>query len=76
MAVCIKQLILKCYERTCEANAAGENSSFISTVCVKSVPRYFKVAYVVLQVAVKDSKPTSKNGEIGRFNRSLLIESF
>ena len=63
---------------TCEANAAGENSSFIFTVCVKSVPRYhFKFAYVVLQMPVKEfSKPTSNNGEIGRFNRSLLIESF
>ena len=25
-------------KRTCEANAASENGSFISTVCVKSVP--------------------------------------
>ena len=45
---------------------------------VKSVPSYhFKLAYVVLQMAVKEfSKPTSKNGEIGHFNQSLLIESF
>ena len=42
-------------ERTCEANAAVENSSFIFTVCVKSVPRYhFKLAYVILQMAVKE----------------------
>ena len=42
-------------ERTCEVNAACENSSFIFTVCVKSVPRYhFKLAYVVLQMAVKE----------------------
>ena len=42
-------------ERTCEANQAGENSSFIFTVCVKSVPRYhFKLACVVLQTAVKE----------------------
>ena len=42
-------------ERTCLANQAGENSSFIFTVCVKSVPRYhFKLAYVVLQMAVKE----------------------
>ena len=35
------------------------------------------LAYVVLQMAVKEfSKPTSKNGNIGRFNRSLLRESF
>ena len=43
-------------KRTCEAKAlAGENSSFIFTVCVKSVPRYhFKLAYVILQMAVKE----------------------
>ena len=65
-------------QRTCEANPAGENSSFISTVCVKSVPRYhFKLCYVVLHMVVKEfSKPSFKNGEIGRFNRSLLMESF
>ena len=41
-------------ERTCEANAAGENRSFIFTVCVKSVPCYhFKLGYVVLEMAVK-----------------------
>ena len=28
------------FKRTCEANAAGENNSFIFTVCVKSVPLY------------------------------------
>ena len=40
---------------TCEANAAGENSSFIFTVRVKSVPFYhFKRAYVVLHQAVKN----------------------
>ena len=39
-------------QRTCYANQAGENSSFIFTVCVKSVPLYhFKLAYVVLQMA-------------------------
>ena len=38
-------------KRTCEANAAGENSSFTFTVCVKSVPRnHFKLAYVVLHI--------------------------
>ena len=42
-------------QRTCEANAADENSSFIFTVCVKSVPLYhFKLAYVVLHIAVKE----------------------
>ena len=36
-------------------NPAGENSSFIFTICVKSVPLYhFKLAYVVLYVAVKE----------------------
>ena len=68
------------YRRTCEANAAGENSSFIFTVCFKSVPRcHLKLACEVLQMAAKEfSKPTSrsKNGEIGRFNRPLFIESF
>ena len=33
----------------------GENSSFIFIVCVRSVPRYhFKLAYVILQMAVKE----------------------
>ena len=42
-------------KRNCEANAAGESSSFIFTVCVKSVTGYhFKLAYVVLHTAVKD----------------------
>ena len=65
-------------QRTCEVNPAGENGSFIFTLCVKSVPLYhFKLAYVVLHKNVKEfSKSASKNGEIGRFNRSLLIESF
>ena len=46
-------------------------------VFVKSVPRYhFKLAYVILQMAVKELKPTSKNRETGRFYRFLLIESF
>ena len=32
-----------------------KNSSFIFTVCVRSVPRYqFKLAYVILQMAVKE----------------------
>ena len=44
-------------ERTCdcEANPAGENSSFVFTVCVKPVPLYdFKLAYVVPHMAVKE----------------------
>ena len=51
----------------CEANPAGENSSFIFTVCVKSVPLYhFKLAYIQLSKNV--SKPTSKNKQIGHYN--------
>ena len=52
------------------AEEAGENSSFIFTVCVKSVLHYhFKFACVVLQIAIKDFlKFTSKNRETGRFN--------
>ena len=58
------------FKRTCQANQEGESSSFIFTVCVKSVPHYhFKLAYVILQMAVKEfSKPTSKYGDIGHFN--------
>ena len=65
-------------ERTCEANAAGDNSSFIFTVCVKFVPLYhFKLAYVFLHIAVKEfSKSTSKNREIGRFNPESHITLF
>ena len=41
-------------KKTCQANSVGKNSSFIFTVCVKSVLRYhFKIAYVVLHIAVK-----------------------
>ena len=37
------------------ANAAGEDSSFTFTVCVKSVPLdHFKLAYVILHMAVKE----------------------
>ena len=40
---------------SCEANAAGENSASVLTVGVKSVPPYhFKLAYVVLQMAIKE----------------------
>ena len=42
-------------KRTCEANPVGENSSFIFTVCVKSVPPYpLKFAYEVLHISVKE----------------------
>ena len=46
--------------------------------CVKSVPLYyFGLVCVVLHMAVKKFfKHASKNGEIGRFNRSLLMKSF
>ena len=49
------------HKRTCEANPAGENSPFIFTVCIKSVPLYhFKLAYVVLHMAVDEFLETSK----------------
>ena len=72
--VLIWDLISLSPKRICKAKAAGENSSFI----LQYVPFYrFKLANVVLHMAVTNcSKPTSKNREIGRFNRSLLIESF
>ena len=41
-------------KRTYQNNQAGENSSFIFTVRVRSVPRYhFKLAHVILQIAVE-----------------------
>ena len=41
-------------QRTCQANPAGENSSLIFTVSVKSVPLYnFKITYAVPHMAVK-----------------------
>ena len=43
------------FVKTCEANPAGENRSFIFTVGVKSVPLYhFKLAHLVLHMAVKE----------------------
>ena len=49
--------------------------TFLHSACVKSVLMYhIKLAFVVLHKNF--SKTTSKNGEIGRFNLSLLIESF
>ena len=42
------------FKRICEADVAGDNSSFIFTVYVKCVPLYhFKLAYEVLHLAVK-----------------------
>ena len=62
------------FERTCEANPAGENSSFIFTVCVKSVSLcHFKHAYDSCLCSSTYScqrfvlKPISKNGEICHF---------
>ena len=43
------------WKRTCEDNPVGENSSFIFTVSAKSVQLYhFKLAYIVLHMAVKE----------------------
>ena len=47
-------------KRTCEATPAGKNSSFIFTVGVKSVP------LIILSLPMF-TKPSSKNGEMGRF---------
>ena len=42
-------------KKTCEAYPSGEKSSFIFTVCVKSVSLYHsKLACVVLHMAVKE----------------------
>ena len=42
-------------KRTCEANPAGENRSFIFTVYVKSVPLYHvKLDYLVLYMGAKE----------------------
>ena len=56
----------------------AENSSFIYTVYVKYIIFCnFKLVCVVLHLAFKEfSETTSKNGEIGCFNLSLLKESF
>ena len=53
---------------TCEANAASEN---LFHFIILSLPMQF---YIWLPKNF--SELTSKNGEIGRFSRSLLIESF
>ena len=46
---------IKALKKACEVNPAGENSSFIFTVCVKSVPLYHdKLCYAVLHMAVKE----------------------
>ena len=69
------------FERTCEANPAGENSSFIFTVCVKAVSLcHFKHAYDSCLCSSSTYscqrlvlKPISKNGEIPYFK---FFESF
>ena len=68
------------FETTCEANPAGENSSFIFAVCVKSVSLcHFKHAYDSCLCSSTYSfqrfvlKPISKNGEIRHFK---FLESF
>ena len=50
--------------------------SFLQSVS-KSVPLYhFNLAFVVLHMIVKNlQKPTSKNGEIGRFNLESFLTS-
>ena len=46
---------METYLGTCKVNPAGENTSFISTAFVKSVPLYhFKLAYLVLHMPVKE----------------------
>ena len=62
----------------CEAIPAGENSSFI----FYSLSYQFHMIYMAFicnSACAQErtfSKPTSKNTEIGRFEQSLLIESF
>ena len=46
---------IETHKKTFEDNLGGENSSFVFSVCIKSVPLYhFKLAYVVLHMAVKE----------------------
>ena len=76
-----KEIIFRLFpeilKRTCQVNPAGENSSLLQYVShmfqfiILGLPMYF---YIWL--SKNFSKPTSKSGEIGHFNRSLLIESF
>ena len=59
----LKRTMDQILKRTCEANPAGENSSFIFTACVKSVPVYsYKLAHVVLHMSVKEFFETSVYG--------------
>ena len=61
--------------RTCEVDKMGENSSFIFTCYVKTIPVYsFKLVWVVLHPSVKDFFKTIylqvQNNDV------LFIESF
>ena len=48
-------LLLTAYQRTCEVNRMGENSSFIFIRHFKTVPVYgFKLVWVVLHPSVKE----------------------
>ena len=74
---CVTEVVNRSLKAECaDFNLVDENSLFIFIVCDKSVLLYhFKLAYVVLQMAVKEffAKPTSKNVEIGRFNLKGLF---
>ena len=53
-------------QRTCEANPADENSSFIFTVCIKSVSFYVKLGYIVLYALCRSKnilEPTKEKME-------------
>ena len=59
----------------CEANPAGKNSSFIFTVCVKSVPFYhFKLAFVVTDTVQYGFQKIFKNPLLKWRNRLFLID--
>ena len=55
------------WKRTCETNAAGQNSSFIFTVWVRSVPLYHFILLSEFHTWMSNNflKLTSKIGEIG-----------
>ena len=51
--------------------------SFLQSASDQFLIIILRLAYVILQTAVKEFFETHfQNGEIGRFNRSLFIESF
>ena len=57
------------YQRTCEVNRMGENSSFIFTCCVKTVPVYdFKLVWAVLDPSFKEYfKPLTDKSKLAMF---------